>query len=99
MELRFGDNRLLRRFEREDRAIRRWGRDVGRRYVERVHFIRGLDTWDDLFRFQFLHCHPLRHGREGQYSIRLTGRWRLIVEPVADSARALRIAGVEDYHG
>ena len=98
MELRFGDNRLLRCFEREDRAIRQWGPDVGRRYVERVHFIRGLDTWDDLFRFQFLHCHPLRHGREGQYSIRLTGRWRLIVEPVADSARELRIARVEDYH-
>ena len=98
MEVRFGNNRLRRCFEQEERAIRRWGTDVGPRYVERVNFILGLEVWDDLFAFQFLHCHPLRHGREGQFAVMLTGRWRLIVEPVEESERALRIAGVEDYH-
>ena len=54
--------------------------------------------WDDLFRFQFLGFHPLHHDREGQYAARLTGRWRLIVEP-GDDERTVWIFGVEDYHG
>ena len=98
MEVRFGNNRLRRCFEQEGQAIRRWGTDVGPRYVERVNFILGLEVWDNLFAFRFLHCHPLRHDRKGQFAVMLTGRWRLIVEPVEESVRALRIVEVDDYH-
>ena len=98
MEVRFRNRQLQRCFEREAQAIRRWGTDVGPRYVERVNFILGLEVWDDLFRFQFLAFHPLHHDREGQYAAKLTGKWRLIVEP-GDDERTLWVVGVEDYHG
>ena len=98
MDVRFRNRQLQRCFEREDQAIRRWGPDVGPRYVERVNFILGLETWDDLDRFQFLSFHPLRGNREGQFAAKLTGRWRLIVEPGEDE-RMLWVVEVEDYHG
>ena len=53
---------------------------------------------DDIYRFQFLSFHPLRGNREGQFAAKLTGRWRLIVEPGEDE-RTLSVVEVEDYHG
>ena len=53
---------------------------------------------DDLDRFQFLSFHPLRGNREGQFAAKLTGKWRLIVEPGEDE-RTLWVVEVEDYHG
>ena len=98
MEVRFRNRRLQRCFEQERQAIQRWGPDVGARYVERVNFILGVDEWDDLYRFRFLAFHALRENRRGQFAIKLTGRWRLIVEPV-ESNRGLMVVSVEDYHG
>ena len=99
MEVRFRTSRLRRCFEQEGQAVRQWGPDVGARYVERINLIQSLDVWDDLFEFHLLHCHPLHYDRDGQFAVSLTGRWRLIVEPVGESDRALLIVGVEDYHG
>ena len=98
LEVRFRNRQLRRRFEEEKQAIRQWGGDVGPRYVERINFILGVETWDDLYRFQFLAFHPLHHNREGQFAAKLTGRWRLIVEPGEDE-RTLWVVEVEDYHG
>ena len=98
MEVRFRTRQLQRCFEKEAQAIKRWGPDVGARYVERVNFILGVEVWSDLFTFAFLAFHPLHHDRERQFAAKLTGRWRLIVEP-GDSERTLWVVDVEDYHG
>ena len=98
MNLKFGNRRLRRCFEEEKEAIRRWGPDVGRQYVERVNFILAIDSWNDLFTFQFLGLHPLRGGRQGEFAARLTGRYRLIVRP-GGSQNDIVIIDVEDYHG
>ena len=39
----------------------------------------------------------MRGNRAGQYSMTLTGNYRLIVEKVKEDKA--RIVGVEDYHG
>lgn len=98
MEVLFRNRQLRRCYEREAQAIRRWGPDVGRRYVERVTFLISVDEWDDLPSFQFLGFHALSQNRAGQFAIRLTGQWRLIVERT-ESAHGLMIVSVEDYHG
>ena len=98
MEVRFRNRQLRRCFEREGQAIQRWGTDVGPRYVERVNFILGVDEWDDLYKFRFLAFHALHQNRRGQFALRLTGSWRLIVEPT-ESNRGLMVVSVEDYHG
>ena len=98
MELIFRTRRLQRCFEEEKEAIRSWGTDVGRRYVERVNFILAANVWDDLFTFQFLDLHPLRGNRQGQFAARLTGKYRLIVRP-GDYGHDILIIDVEDYHG
>ena len=98
MNLEFSSRLLRRCFEEEKEAIRRWGPNVGRRYVERVNFILAVDEWDDLFNFQFLGLHPLRGDRQGQFAARLTGKYRLIVRP-GGSGNEIVILNVEDYHG
>ena len=51
----------------------------------------------DLYGHRSLRPHPLRGDWPGQLAMRLTGDHRLIIEPVRE--RAVRILGVEDYHG
>jgi plasmid maintenance system killer protein len=41
--------------------------------------------------------HPLKGNRAGQYSITLTGNYRLIIEKVQEDK--ICIIDVEDYHG
>jgi plasmid maintenance system killer protein len=41
--------------------------------------------------------HPLKGNRAGQYSIVLTGNYRLIIERIQEDK--VLIVDVEDYHG
>src|SRR5205823_1216841 len=63
----------------EREAVRAWGPQVGRRYVERLGTVRTAEKLDDLFTFQQLHFHPLTGDRAGQYACSLTGAWRIIL--------------------
>ena len=98
MDLIFRTRSLQRCFEKESEAKRKWGENVGRRYVERVTFICLADTWDDLLEFRFLDLHQLIGDRQGQFAVKLTGKHRLIVMP-GDTERVIVIHDVEDYHG
>lgn len=98
MRLRFRSTRLRRAYERSDHATRRWGPDVARRYVTRLNTIQAVQRWEDLFNRPELGLHPLHGDRRGEFAIRLTGRWRLIVVPSEDGDE-ITIINVEDYHG
>jgi plasmid maintenance system killer protein len=56
-----------------------------------------LDRLDDLHLIRALDFHPLTGDRDGQYSVRLTGRMRLILE--RDGDRSVSVVEVVDYHG
>lgn len=98
MELRFRTRRLERAYRDPDLAIRFWGPEVGSQYRIRLGRIQATESWAKLSTFRTFDLHPLHGPRRGEYAIRLTGRWRLIVEP-GDSKRTILILGVEDYHG
>jgi len=98
LEIRFRTRELRRCFEQEDRAQRRWGPIVGKRYVQRLTQIKSQATWESLYEFRMLGLHPLRGDRAGQFAIRLTGAMRLIVERGATETQVI-IMDVEDYHG
>ena len=97
MRLIFRNRRLERAYRDPGRAARLWGADVGLRYVERVSRIQTRPTWQDLFRLRQLDLHPLHGDRRGQFAARLTGRWRLILQPGEREGEVL-ILDVEDYH-
>ena len=79
MEVVFRTRQLQRNYEDITRAITDWGHDVGRRYVQRIHEIRGAQNIAQLYRIPALRLHLLRGSRSGELSMYLTGRWRLIV--------------------
>ena len=84
MEVRFGNQQLRRCFERSATATRRWGPDVGRRYIQRIQALYAAERFADLFTIRAFRLHPLGGDREGQYALTLVGRWRIIVRPERD---------------
>ena len=96
MEVRFRNRSLERSFFASREASRMWGRDVGRRYIQRVTLLIDAEHFDDLFAATSLHLHPLSGDRQGQYAMTLQGRWRLIITVEAD---AIVVEEVTNHYG
>ena len=79
MEVGFRTNRLRRNYEESARAIQEWGPEVGRRYITRINELYRAKDFHAAYSLRAMRLHSLTGTREGQFSIYLTGRWRLIV--------------------
>lgn len=97
MDVVFRSRRLAQRYERNADAVRAWGADVGRRYVQRVAALYAAERREDLFSVRAFDLHPLTGDRVGQYAMRLTGRVRLIL--TFEDDRHVTVEEVVDYHG
>lgn len=97
MELKFSSNRLSNAGVSLSKASRLFGVPVGRKYIQRLAVLRATEKFTQLFGYQALRMHPLKGNRAGQYSITLTGNYRLIIEKVQENK--VCIVDVEDYHG
>jgi proteic killer suppression protein len=93
VEIRFRTNRLQRQYERSSVAVQAYGRQVARKYVQRIDLIKHSRSVDELQKLPGLDCHPLKGDREGQWAIKLTGFYRLIF--TLDGER-LEIALIEE---
>ncbi len=98
MNVRYATRQLERCYAEQARAVRRWGQQVGRRYKERVDALYSLPDWPAAFRIRAWDAHPLRGDRAGQFAIRLTGRWRLIVM-VESETNTVTLEEVSDHYG
>ncbi len=96
MEVEFRSRRLRARYEHAADAVRAWGPDVGRRYVQRVQALFAAEQMTDLFTFRAFDLHPLTGDRAGQYAMRLTGQMRLIL--TFSDGRSVMVEEVVDYH-
>ena len=97
MELEFASNRLTKAGTSLSEAGRLFGVPIGRKYIQRLAILRATDKFSHLYGYQALRMHPLKGNRAGQYSITLTGNYRLIIEKVQEDK--ICIIDVEDYHG
>ncbi len=97
MEIEFSTNRLADASVSLSEASRLFGIPIGRKYIQRLAVLRATDKFTQLYGHRALRLHPLKGNRVGQYSVTLTGNYRLIVEKVKEDQA--RIVGVEDYHG
>jgi toxin HigB-1 len=93
----FSINRLAEASTSLSKASRLLGVPIGRKYIQRIMILRATDKFSQLFGLQALRLHPLKGNRSGQYSIILTGNYRLIIEKIQEDR--IRIVDVEDYHG
>ena len=97
MEVIFRTRQLQRNYENATRAIADWGHNVGRRYVDRVSYLHEAEDFSQLYDARRLRLHPLHGSRTGEFSIYLTGRWRLIVTR-GDTAQSIIVEEVSNHY-
>ena len=97
MEIEFTTNPLAKAGISLSEASRLFGIPIGKKYIQRLSVLRATDKFSQLYGHRALRMHPLKGDRAGQYSITLTGNYRLIVEKVREDK--ICIIDVEDYHG
>ncbi len=97
MYIEFSSHRLEAASMSLSEASRLFGIPIGRKYIQRLAVLRATDKFSELYGHRALRLHPLKGNRTGQYSIIITGNYRLILEKIGED-RVL-IIDVEDYHG
>jgi plasmid maintenance system killer protein len=97
VQIEFSSNRLSSASVSLSEAARLFGIPIGRKYIQRIGILRAIEKFTQLYGHRALRLHSLKGGRTGQYSIVLTGNYRLIMEKVTEDK--VLIIDVEDYHG
>lgn len=67
-------------------------------YRRKLIVIRAAPDERTLRNWKSLHFEKLSGDRQGQYSIRLNEKWRLVFELAPGNPAILTILSVEDYH-
>ena len=104
MEIHYSSERL-ERFLSPDKIIKNLGRDIARMYYTRYDALVAAPTFAMYLKTALGHPERLRGSED--YSIRLTGNYRLIVRPEGESlsivelqeCTTVEVKGVVDYHG
>jgi proteic killer suppression protein len=99
LEIDFASRRLERCFREHRAAVRAFGDEVARRYIQRINLMKAARGLDELTRLPALRCHPLKGQRAGQYAIDLTGFYRLIFTLHGESLTIARIEEVSKHYG
>jgi proteic killer suppression protein len=80
-------------------AVREFGSEVARRYIQRIQIVKNTRSIDELRRLPGLRLHALTGSRDGQYAINLTGFYRLIVTLEGAELQVVRIEEVSKHYG
>ena len=99
MQVEFRTHRLRSCYVDSSAGAREWGDKVARRYIERVNVLKAAKAADDLYKIAALRFHPLKGTRQGQQSITLVDRWRMVVTFQDDAFTVVRIEEVSAHYG
>ena len=80
-------------------AVRAFGDEVARRYIQRINIIKATRSANDLHKLPGLRFHALTGKRQGQYAINLTGFYRLIVTLQGTKLEVVQIEEVSKHYG
>jgi len=99
VEVRFKSNTLQAEFEDYRKAERSYGKEVARKYIQRINIIKQAANLSELMHLPGLRCHPLKGTRTGQFAILLTYRYRLIISVSGNSLEIAQIEEVSKHYG
>lgn len=99
MEVTYRTRRLERCYAEHKLAIREFGAEVGRRYIQRINLIKAAQSVDDLPRLAGLRFHALSGDLQGKYAVNLTGFYRLILTLHGSKLEIVRIEEVSKHYG
>ena len=99
MTVRFRSQLLEECYRQHRRGVREWGKEVAKRYIERINVLYRVKSAAELSAFPALKFHPLRGDRQGQFAIKLTGFTRLIVSFDDQAMTIVQVAEVSKHYG
>ena len=82
-----------KQYQNHQEAIKAYGKQVGRKYIQRINIIKSATDVNELCILPGLRCHPLKGDRAGQWALKLTGYFRLIFTV---EGKKLEIACIEE---
>jgi len=82
MEIAFGESDLQRAYAEPRYALKLWNRAVAKKYLSTVQFIALAQSWEQVKTYPPFRTHQLNWDLRGLWSMKLTGRWRVLVELV-----------------
>ena len=98
MEVRFKTNKLQKQYENSKDAVKAYGLDVAKKYIQRVGILKSAKSFDDLSKIPQLKFHPLTGDRKGEFAISLTGFYRLIITNDGDTFDIAKIEEVSKHY-
>jgi proteic killer suppression protein len=99
VEVTFRTRKLEKEYRKHTRAVRAYGPEVARKYIQRINIIKQVLNIDELIVLPALECHSLKGDRRGQYSIKLTGFYRLIFSLRGEALEIAHIEEVSKHYG
>lgn len=98
MLVAFRTTKLQKQYEQSDRAVRAYGHDVARKYIQRINIIKLARTFEELKSLHGFNCHPLKGDLKGKWSISLTGFYRLIITREGGALEIVKIEEVSKHY-
>ncbi len=99
MEVTFRTRKLKQEYQVYAKAVKSYGEQVARKYIQRINIIKQARDMDELRGLPGLRCHPLKGNRQGQYAVYLTGFYRLIFTLQGDALAIAHIEEVSKHYG
>jgi proteic killer suppression protein len=99
LKVTFRTRKLQRAFEESARAVREFGPEAGRSYIQRIIIIKAAKSLEDLKVQRSLRCHELQGKRAGQWAMNLTHRFRLVFTMDGSELDVVRIEEVSNHYG
>ncbi len=96
--IRFRTNTLQKQYEESAYAIAAYGKQVGRKYIQRINIIKQAKDIEELKSIRTLRCHPLKGDRKGVWAIKLTGFYRLLFTLIGENLEIVRIEKVSKHY-
>lgn len=93
VEIKFRTKKLEKCYTESKQAVKAFGSEVARKYIQRINLIKAAKRLEDVERLPGLRCHALKGTRAGQYAVKLTGFYRLIFTV---KGKSLNVAMVEE---
>ena len=99
MKIRFKTKKLEKQYLNSKEATKAYGQQVAKRYILRINIIKKAKCFDDLYAIPSLKFHPLEGNRKGEFAVKLTGFYRLIITNDGETFDIARIEEVSKHYG
>ena len=98
MKILFRTKKLEKNFTNQREAEKAYGKEVARKYIYRINIIQQAKNIEEIKSLPGLRCHELTGNRKGQWSIHLTGFYRLIFTFHGKTLEIVRIEEVSKHY-